>query len=200
MRRLLPALGGAWPWSQRGWCRSKLESRLIQDNRTIIPELSGPTQKSSAETPSLTSMCPAARPLCLRASLHMHKLIFRSPRLRRSIGVEKVPAGGRVSLNPDHLKPMRKRKRKEYLSPSEEDSDIEGTVEPRCYFSFKVAFMRDYHLTVSCCVLSRVFFLRMRKWMILKQMADTSEEVGAFISCISGFVGRISSFTGYYYY
>lgn len=43
--------------------------------------------------------------------------------------MEKVPAGGRVSaLNPDHLKPMRKRKRKEYLSPSEEDSDIEGTV------------------------------------------------------------------------
>lgn len=49
--------------------------------------------------------------------------------LRRSSAVEKVPAGGRVSsLNPDHLKPMRKRKRKEYLSPSEEDSDIEGTV------------------------------------------------------------------------
>lgn len=43
--------------------------------------------------------------------------------------MEKVPAGGRVSsLNPDHLKPMRKRKRKEYLSPSDEDSDIEGTV------------------------------------------------------------------------
>ncbi|XP_037628220.1 lethal(3)malignant brain tumor-like protein 1 isoform X3 [Sebastes umbrosus] len=49
---------------------------------------------------------------------------------KRSIGVEKVPAGGRVSsLNPDHLKPMRKRKRKEYLSPSEEDSDIDGTDE-----------------------------------------------------------------------
>lgn len=48
---------------------------------------------------------------------------------RRNIGIEKVPAGGRVpSLNPDHLKPMRKRKRKEYLSPSEEDSDNEGTV------------------------------------------------------------------------
>ncbi|XP_068589762.1 lethal(3)malignant brain tumor-like protein 1 isoform X2 [Cebidichthys violaceus] len=47
---------------------------------------------------------------------------------KRIVGVEKVPAGGRVSsLNPDHLKPMRKRKRKEYLSPSEEDSDIEGT-------------------------------------------------------------------------
>lgn len=52
-------------------------------------------------------------------------------RLRRSSVVEKVPAGGRVSsLNPDHLKPMRKRKRKEYLSPSEEDSDIEGAVRP----------------------------------------------------------------------
>ncbi|XP_075882333.1 lethal(3)malignant brain tumor-like protein 1 isoform X2 [Nelusetta ayraudi] len=46
---------------------------------------------------------------------------------KRSISLEKVPAGGRVSsLNPDHLKPMRKRKRKEYLSPSEEDSDMEG--------------------------------------------------------------------------
>ncbi|XP_020493809.2 lethal(3)malignant brain tumor-like protein 1 [Labrus bergylta] len=49
---------------------------------------------------------------------------------KRIIGVEKVPAGGRISsLNPDHLKPMRKRKRKEYLSPSEEDSDMEGTDE-----------------------------------------------------------------------
>ncbi|XP_034551470.1 lethal(3)malignant brain tumor-like protein 1 isoform X1 [Notolabrus celidotus] len=49
---------------------------------------------------------------------------------KRIVGVEKVPAGGRVSsLNPDHLKPMRKRKRKEYLSPSEEDSDMEGTDE-----------------------------------------------------------------------
>ncbi len=38
------------------------------------------------------------------------------------------------SLNPDHLKPMRKRKRKEYLSPSEEDSDIEGTVGQLSYF------------------------------------------------------------------
>ncbi|XP_068996542.1 lethal(3)malignant brain tumor-like protein 1 isoform X2 [Embiotoca jacksoni] len=49
---------------------------------------------------------------------------------KRSVSIEKVPAGGRVSsLNLDHLKPMRKRKRKEYLSPSEEDSDIEGTDE-----------------------------------------------------------------------
>ncbi|XP_068191902.1 lethal(3)malignant brain tumor-like protein 1 isoform X2 [Antennarius striatus] len=49
---------------------------------------------------------------------------------KRSAGVEKVPAGGRVSsLSPEHLKPMRKRKRKEYLSPSEEDSDMEGTDE-----------------------------------------------------------------------
>ncbi|XP_056130032.1 lethal(3)malignant brain tumor-like protein 1 [Lampris incognitus] len=49
---------------------------------------------------------------------------------KRILGVEKVPAGGRVSsLHSDHLKPMRKRKRKEYLSPSEEDSDVEGTDE-----------------------------------------------------------------------
>ncbi|XP_015233273.1 PREDICTED: lethal(3)malignant brain tumor-like protein 1 isoform X1 [Cyprinodon variegatus] len=53
---------------------------------------------------------------------------------KRSVSVEKVPAGGRVSsLNPDHLKPMRKRKRKEYLSPSEEDSDMECTDEKMDY-------------------------------------------------------------------
>lgn len=54
--------------------------------------------------------------------------------------MEKVPAGGRVSsLNPDHLKPMRKRKRKEYLSPSEEDSDMEGAVGQRfIYRSIKL--------------------------------------------------------------
>nr|XP_057941149.1 lethal(3)malignant brain tumor-like protein 1 [Doryrhamphus excisus]XP_057941150.1 lethal(3)malignant brain tumor-like protein 1 [Doryrhamphus excisus] len=47
---------------------------------------------------------------------------------KRSIGVEKVPAGGRVSsLNVEQMKPMRKRKKKEYLSPSDEDSDMEGT-------------------------------------------------------------------------
>lgn len=63
-------------------------------------------------------------------------LYLSSLHLRRSVGVEKVPAGGRISsLNPDHLKPMRKRKRKEYLSPSEEDSDIEGTVGRHCCLS-----------------------------------------------------------------
>lgn len=62
-------------------------------------------------------------------------LYFSTLLLRRSVGVEKVPAGGRVSsLNPDHLKPMRKRKRKEYLSPSEEDSDMEGAVGRRYYY------------------------------------------------------------------
>lgn len=62
--------------------------------------------------------------------------------------MEKVPAGGRVSsLNPDHLKPMRKRKRKEYLSPSEEDSDIEGTVR-QLFFLFV--------LTPKCSQLSAV--------------------------------------------
>ncbi|XP_057679700.1 lethal(3)malignant brain tumor-like protein 1 isoform X2 [Corythoichthys intestinalis] len=46
---------------------------------------------------------------------------------KRSVGVEKVPAGARVSsLNVDQLKPMKKRKRKEYLGPSDEDSDVEG--------------------------------------------------------------------------
>ncbi|XP_067097004.1 lethal(3)malignant brain tumor-like protein 1 [Osmerus mordax] len=49
---------------------------------------------------------------------------------KRSVGVEKVPAGGRVSsLNPELLKPMKKRKRKEYLSPSEEDSDLDALEE-----------------------------------------------------------------------
>ncbi|KAM8830362.1 lethal(3)malignant brain tumor-like protein 1 isoform 1-T1 [Synchiropus picturatus] len=46
---------------------------------------------------------------------------------KRILGVEKVPAGGRMSaLHLDHMKPMRKRKRKDYMSPSEEDSDVEG--------------------------------------------------------------------------
>ena len=46
--------------------------------------------------------------------------------------MEKVPAGGRVSsLNPELLKPMKKRKRKEYLSPSEEDSDLDALVRER---------------------------------------------------------------------
>ncbi|XP_077482206.1 lethal(3)malignant brain tumor-like protein 1 [Stigmatopora argus] len=46
---------------------------------------------------------------------------------KRGVGVEKVPAGARVSsLNVEQLKPMKKRKRREYLGPSDEDSDIEG--------------------------------------------------------------------------
>ncbi|XP_017273249.1 lethal(3)malignant brain tumor-like protein 1 isoform X2 [Kryptolebias marmoratus] len=62
---------------------------------------------------------------------------------KRSVGVEKVPAGGRVSvLNPDHLKPMRKRKRKEYLSPSEEDSDLEGPDEKMDYSKVDVRHIR----------------------------------------------------------
>lgn len=65
------------------------------------------------------------------------KTLYRSSlHHRRSVGVEKVPAGGRISsLNPDHMKPMRKRKRKEYLSPSEEDSDFEGMVGQHTYYS-----------------------------------------------------------------
>ncbi|XP_061745318.1 lethal(3)malignant brain tumor-like protein 1 isoform X5 [Nerophis ophidion] len=56
-----------------------------------------------------------------------HKKSFYSEELHRerSLGVEKVPAGGRVSLNLEQMKPMRKRKRKEYMSPSDEDSDME---------------------------------------------------------------------------
>lgn len=67
--------------------------------------------------------------------VYIYISIYLSPlRSRRSVGVEKVPAGGRVSsLNQDHLKPMRKRKRKEYLSPSEEDSDMEGMVGCQVY-------------------------------------------------------------------
>ncbi|XP_037540239.1 lethal(3)malignant brain tumor-like protein 1 [Nematolebias whitei] len=62
---------------------------------------------------------------------------------KRSVGVEKVPAGGRVSvLNPDHLKPMRKRKRKEYLSPSEEDSDLEGPDEKMDYSKVDMRHIR----------------------------------------------------------
>ncbi|MED6267461.1 hypothetical protein CHARACLAT_012519, partial [Characodon lateralis] len=70
-----------------------------------------------------------------RAQRSYMEELRRDPILdKRSVSVEKVPAGGRLSsLNPDHLKPMRKRKRKEYLSPSEEDSDMEGTDEKMDY-------------------------------------------------------------------
>lgn len=75
--------------------------------------------------------------------------------LRRSGGVEKVPAGGRLSsLNPDHLKSMRKRKRKEYLSPSEEESDIDGTVEQHCYF-FSIS--ADISIDISNILMSEEF-------------------------------------------
>lgn len=77
--------------------------------------------------------------------IFVFKLNLFSFKLRRSVGVEKVPAGGRVSsLNPDHLKPMRKRKRKEYLSPSEEDSDIEGTVGQNVFSDVPDVIM-SYH-------------------------------------------------------
>lgn len=62
--------------------------------------------------------------------------------------MEKVPAGGRISsLNPDHLKPMRKRKRKEYLSPSDEDSDMEGQVEQQSVI-YSSPFLWDLKVSV----------------------------------------------------
>lgn len=65
--------------------------------------------------------------------------------------MEKVPAGGRVSsLNPDHLKPMRKRKRKEYLSPSEEDSDMEGAVGQRFIYQSVKLFPPSVKYNACC--------------------------------------------------
>lgn len=123
-------------WSLTGQCRSNLKSRSDRSNRTMTPDLRGASLKSCAGTPFLKSMFKtAASPLCTQTHTHTH--ISVPSHLRRSVGVEKVPAGGRVSiLNPDHLKPMRKRKRKEYLSPSEEDSDLEGPVRENISFLF----------------------------------------------------------------
>uniref|UniRef100_A0A8C8ESC8 Lethal(3)malignant brain tumor-like protein 1 n=2 Tax=Oncorhynchus TaxID=8016 RepID=A0A8C8ESC8_ONCTS len=41
-------------------------------------------------------------------------------------GAEKIPGGRVASLDPELLKPMKKRKRKDYLSPSEEESELDG--------------------------------------------------------------------------
>ncbi|XP_045551917.1 lethal(3)malignant brain tumor-like protein 1 isoform X2 [Salmo salar] len=41
-------------------------------------------------------------------------------------GAEKIPGGRVAPLDPELLKPMKKRKRKDYLSPSEEESELDG--------------------------------------------------------------------------
>ena len=48
--------------------------------------------------------------------------------LSRVGGAEKIPGGRVASLDPELLKPMKKRKRKDYLSPSEEESELDGMV------------------------------------------------------------------------
>lgn len=48
--------------------------------------------------------------------------------LRRGGGTDKIPGGRVASLDPELLKPMKKRKRKDYLSPSEEESELDGMV------------------------------------------------------------------------
>ncbi|CAB1329426.1 unnamed protein product [Coregonus sp. 'balchen'] len=45
---------------------------------------------------------------------------------KRVGGAEKIPGGRVASLDPELLKPMKKRKRKDYLSPSEEESELDG--------------------------------------------------------------------------
>ncbi|XP_030623643.1 lethal(3)malignant brain tumor-like protein 1 [Chanos chanos] len=53
----------------------------------------------------------------------------REPLTNKQTGVEK-PLGGQVSSrDPELLKPMKKRKRRDYLSPSEEESDTEAMEE-----------------------------------------------------------------------
>ncbi|XP_061527134.1 lethal(3)malignant brain tumor-like protein 1 isoform X3 [Phycodurus eques] len=77
---------------------------------------------------SEVQMGPGQRTYDPRAQRIYTEELRREPLVdKRIVGVEKVPAGARVtSLNADQLKPMRKRKRKEYLGPSDEDSDMEG--------------------------------------------------------------------------
>lgn len=107
-----------------------------------------PTEKTDVSTPIVSVRPPVEpeRPVQTKSEVQVGPgLQNHEPKPQRSFGdelrrepipdkrnivIEKVPAGGRVSsLNPDHLKPMRKRKRKEYLSPSDDDSDVEGTDE-----------------------------------------------------------------------
>eukprot|EP00063_Salmo_salar_P015614 XP_013990449.1 PREDICTED: lethal(3)malignant brain tumor-like protein 1 isoform X1 [Salmo salar] len=45
---------------------------------------------------------------------------------KRGGGTDKIPGGRVASLDPELLKPMKKRKRKDYLSLSEEESELDG--------------------------------------------------------------------------
>uniref|UniRef100_A0A6Q2Z7E5 Lethal(3)malignant brain tumor-like protein 1 n=1 Tax=Esox lucius TaxID=8010 RepID=A0A6Q2Z7E5_ESOLU len=58
----------------------------------------------------------------------MNQLLFYLP-LRRVGGAEKIPGARLASLDPELLKPMKKRKRKDYMSPSEEESELDGAGE-----------------------------------------------------------------------
>lgn len=46
----------------------------------------------------------------------------------RQTSGEKIPGGRVMTLDPELLKPMKKRKRRDYLSPSEEESEMETMV------------------------------------------------------------------------
>uniref|UniRef100_A0A6Q2Z3W4 Lethal(3)malignant brain tumor-like protein 1 n=1 Tax=Esox lucius TaxID=8010 RepID=A0A6Q2Z3W4_ESOLU len=61
----------------------------------------------------------------------MNQLLFYLP-LRRVGGAEKIPGARLASLDPELLKPMKKRKRKDYMSPSEEESELDDYAFSRC--------------------------------------------------------------------
>lgn len=67
MRRLPSSPWEVLLWSRRGLCQLNLKSRSAQDNRTMNPELRGPTQRSYAESRSLTSnSCCSWTRTCLK--------------------------------------------------------------------------------------------------------------------------------------
>uniref|UniRef100_A0A6Q2ZK63 Lethal(3)malignant brain tumor-like protein 1 n=1 Tax=Esox lucius TaxID=8010 RepID=A0A6Q2ZK63_ESOLU len=65
----------------------------------------------------------------------MNQLLFYLP-LRRVGGAEKIPGARLASLDPELLKPMKKRKRKDYMSPSEEESELDGMISRNLYVLF----------------------------------------------------------------
>lgn len=53
----------------------------------------------------------------------------------RQTSGERIPGGRVMTLDPELLKPMKKRKRRDYLSPSEEESEMETMVGPSWYWN-----------------------------------------------------------------
>ncbi|XP_035378264.1 lethal(3)malignant brain tumor-like protein 1 isoform X2 [Electrophorus electricus] len=76
------------------------------------------TQESAGQQKSSEQMPKRAYP----EELH------RGPAAENTTGIEKVPEAHVTSRDPELLKPMKKRRRRDYLSPSEEDSEAETMI------------------------------------------------------------------------